>query len=287
MIFLFFFILINQISAEEFKLSILAVFRDEAPYLKEWIEFHRVVGVEHFYLVNHLSRDHYQAVLQPYINDGTVELDNWNEEYASHGWAQLQKDIYQKKIEEIRDKTHWLAVIDIDEFLFPVVENNLIDVLNSYEEFAGLCVNWQLYGTSNIEKLSDKDLQIEKFTLKAQVDYVDNHMVKSIVKPKYVNFNLRFSPHYFRFQRKHYTVDENFERFIPDRTKKVNINKIRINHYWTRDKYYFYNSKIPSYVKRRDNNMKNFALKREANLNEIEDTDIWRFLPSLKARMMR
>ena len=31
-------------------LAICAIYRDEAPYLREWIEFHRLVGVEHFFL---------------------------------------------------------------------------------------------------------------------------------------------------------------------------------------------------------------------------------------------
>lgn len=31
-------------------LSICAIFKDEAPYLPEWIEFHRSVGVERFFL---------------------------------------------------------------------------------------------------------------------------------------------------------------------------------------------------------------------------------------------
>ena len=39
-------------------LAIAAIFRDEAPYLKEWIEFHRAVGVERFYLFDNLSTDH-------------------------------------------------------------------------------------------------------------------------------------------------------------------------------------------------------------------------------------
>jgi hypothetical protein len=66
----------GQIDQKEYKydLAICAIFQDEAPYLKEWIEFHRLVGVEHFYLYNHRSRDHYQEVLKPYILSGLVEL---------------------------------------------------------------------------------------------------------------------------------------------------------------------------------------------------------------------
>ncbi len=34
----------------KFNVSLCAIFKDEADYLKEWIEFHRIVGVEHFYM---------------------------------------------------------------------------------------------------------------------------------------------------------------------------------------------------------------------------------------------
>jgi hypothetical protein len=30
--------------------SIAAIFKDEAHYLREWIEFHNMLGVEHFFL---------------------------------------------------------------------------------------------------------------------------------------------------------------------------------------------------------------------------------------------
>ena len=32
--------------------SICAIFRDEGTYLKEWIEYHRIIGIDHFYLYN-------------------------------------------------------------------------------------------------------------------------------------------------------------------------------------------------------------------------------------------
>lgn len=31
-------------------LPICAIFKEEAPYLPEWIEFHRLMGVERFFL---------------------------------------------------------------------------------------------------------------------------------------------------------------------------------------------------------------------------------------------
>ena len=44
-----------------------AIFRDEAPYLAEWIAFHRLVGVEHFFLYDNGSTDDPRAVLDPLI----------------------------------------------------------------------------------------------------------------------------------------------------------------------------------------------------------------------------
>ena len=41
----------------KYKVSICAIFKNEAKYLREWIEFHKIVGVEHFYLYNNFSTD--------------------------------------------------------------------------------------------------------------------------------------------------------------------------------------------------------------------------------------
>ena len=50
----------TNISSEinkKYNLSICAIFKNEAKYLKEWIEYHRIFGVDHFYLYNIGSRD--------------------------------------------------------------------------------------------------------------------------------------------------------------------------------------------------------------------------------------
>ena len=33
---------------KKYQVSICAIFKNEAKYLKEWIEFHKIIGVEHF-----------------------------------------------------------------------------------------------------------------------------------------------------------------------------------------------------------------------------------------------
>ena len=68
--------------SKKYKVAICAIFKNEALYLKEWIEYHKIVGVEHFYLYNNNSEDNYEAILAPYIQDGTVTLTQWTQNQA-------------------------------------------------------------------------------------------------------------------------------------------------------------------------------------------------------------
>ena len=54
-----------------------AIFRDEAPFLAEWIAFHRLVGVDHFFLYDNGSQDEPESVLAPFLAEGCVTLKPW------------------------------------------------------------------------------------------------------------------------------------------------------------------------------------------------------------------
>src|SRR4051794_35476653 len=84
LLFLCFCIKVLNANDYPYQLAIGAIFRDEAPYLKEWIEFHKLVGVQHFYLYNNYSTDDYESVLRPYIEIGEVEVIQWP--YTSSSW---------------------------------------------------------------------------------------------------------------------------------------------------------------------------------------------------------
>ncbi len=62
-------------SSVDWKWSIVlsAVFQNEAPYLKEFIEFHKLMGVEHFFLYNNMT--------------GVWTKDKSNENIAFHSFA--------------------------------------------------------------------------------------------------------------------------------------------------------------------------------------------------------
>ena len=49
-----------------YELTACLKFKDAARFLPEWIEFHQLVGFEHFYLYNNNSSDDYRGALAPY-----------------------------------------------------------------------------------------------------------------------------------------------------------------------------------------------------------------------------
>ena len=100
------------------KLAMVAYFQDEAPYLKEWIEFHRLIGFEYFRLYNNRSSDHYLDVLEPYIQKGIVRLIDWNRDNHNHqAHSSSQMAAYDDAVRALRDRAEWVAFLDIEVVL--------------------------------------------------------------------------------------------------------------------------------------------------------------------------
>ena len=301
----------------KYQLALCAIFKNEAPYLKEWIEFHKLVGVEHFYLYNNESDDNYLEVLKPYLETNQVDLIDWkstpeasNELIKSDYlqiidpikkitltskqkkdfpnqelnklWKKIQTSAYLHCINNIAGKVKWLIVIDTDEFLFSPQKTPLLKLLEEYHEFGGVCVNWQIFGTSHIEEIPHNKLLIETLTLKALPNYVKNRLVKSIVRPECVAGCV--SPHVFILKKPFQQVDTNKKPVKKLLAPNILIDKIRINHYWTRDEKFFKKVKIGRRLEHGD--ALDIMLERYRISNSIEDKSILKFVKKLKKRVL-
>lgn len=272
----------------QYELSIVSLFRDEARFLKEWIEFHKMMGVQHFYLYNHLSQDDYMSVLQPYIDEGVVELGQLVKDPETYqDWHSLQNKCYNDTLKKARTITRWLAIIDTDEFIIPAKDKNLVEMLKRYQSFGGLMINWQMYGTSDVEEIPQDKLMIEMLSKRAEDDYSFHYFFKSIIQP------LRTlevkTAHRCIYKRPYFAVNSNFDSF--DKVshmhcilKKVVIDRVRINHYWTRDELFF-NGVKTSRVQQWDFKQKIERLKKAKQLNDVEDPIMDQFVPKLRKRM--
>lgn len=205
-------------------LSVVAIAKNEAAYMAEWIEYHILVGVTKFYIYDNESSDGLEEVLRPYIEKGIVD-------YKYFPGVCQQVPAYNDILEKASRETFWLAVIDLDEFIVPVAEKNIPDFLRPFERYCGVEINWVSYGSSGHKEKSD-DLVIERFKDRAAPENPVGQSVKTIANPrKTAQLEVHVSPFFFMAR----AVDPNGKRnYLPWQNRVPLIDKVRINHYFTK-----------------------------------------------------
>lgn len=303
--FLFLFVLLSSSQLQgyykkapttRYYLSVLAIFRDEALWLKEWLEYHLLVGVEHFYLINHLSEDNYLEVLQPYIDKGLVTLmDHWDPPTRSGmppSFYFLQQRNYDRAIWKHKRESYWMAIIDLDEFLVPIQGDSLPPILKPFEREVGIRVNWMTFGTGEVEEVTPDELLIEKLLWRAEDKHWTHYIVKSIVQPTQVQ-RCR-SAHFFSFLNGRLAVDTNFTPQIlrqPHSMALRNLSVLRdklvVHHYRFRDKKYLKEKKGIRGKQYQDMRFHTQDVMEEMNkeASSLYDPTMLRFIPELRRRL--
>ena len=110
-----------------FDVSILAILKDEAPNMEEWLCHHMAIGVDHFFLYDNGSTDDLHDVLKPYVDHGVVTPVY----FPMRG---LQRDANNHVIRFFGDTTEWIAYVDIDEFLVPERDETISEVMARYPD---------------------------------------------------------------------------------------------------------------------------------------------------------
>lgn len=189
--------------------SICAIFRDEDRYLKEWIEFHLIIGIDHFYLYNNFSSDNYLEVLRPYIDKGVVTLIDWPVENG-------QLSAYRDCIANYSEENNWIGFIDLDEFVVPNQFDNIKEFLQQYRRHAAVVLYWRYFGTSGILERNESNLVVEDFT---------------VCWPKYANIGKCFYNTDFEFDSEYYEGrDKYLHHLFWGRYKSIHFPPVNAFH---------------------------------------------------------
>ncbi len=159
-------------------LAVCAIAKNEGPYFKEWIEWHLQQGVEKFYIYDNESTDGTKDILEPYIKQGIVDYKYWP------GYRQ-QLAAYDNCLEINRFSSHWIAFIDLDEFIVPIKDQSITEFLKRFDSFAAVEINWLIYGSGGQEHKAPEAV-MERFKFHSSPDHRLNRHVKSIVNPRRV-----------------------------------------------------------------------------------------------------
>jgi glycosyltransferase involved in cell wall biosynthesis len=164
------------------ELAVVAIVKNEAEYLEEWLAFHLALGVEHFFIYDNGSTDGSAELLERYINHGFVTRIDW-----PIGGGQLSA--YNHALRMFGATTEWLAYFDPDEFLVPLLDDDIPTFLGRFDDAADVRVPRVEFGYSG-HRTRPEGLAIDNYTQVANVLQLDPKLpprVKSIVRPRAVS----------------------------------------------------------------------------------------------------
>ena len=262
--------------------SLCLIFKDEAPFLKEWIEYHRMIGIDHFYLYNNNSTDNFRQVIDSYVESGVITLIEWEKDYS-------QAEAYKHCYDSCRNETHWLGYIDADEFLNLHVDlgDDIKIFLKKFDRYPSLHMPWRIFGSSGIMEMDYSKPVIEQFT--QCWPYLHNE-VKSFINNDYDFMRISVHYHIARFLGLPiYGILTNrmFSPYMKCSPRKL-VPKLCVNHYWCKSfDFFLYKAFVKTdvcspYAERR-------RQERGINLFELQCSDrdysIQRWLVNLKERL--
>lgn len=201
------------------KIGICGIFCNESAYLKEWLEFHLMVGINKFVLYDNGSDDDYIDVLNPYIARGLVSLVPWATFAVG---LNPQTLAYAHAARNCASDMRWLIFLDIDEFIFSETSDNVRPAFTRFEEFDTLAIPRFEFGP-NGHKTNPSGLVIESYTsVSLYTKPSGRGAVKSAVRPSSVH--TIYSPHHIRTMGRDLLLE-------PTHCGRFDL---RVNHYFSK-----------------------------------------------------
>lgn len=141
----------------KYRISVCLIFKNEAPFLKEWLDYHLAIGVDHFYLYNNNSDDDFKDVIDSYINNGVVTLMDWP-------YQQAQFKCYEHCYKTYGGESNWISFLDADEFICLRNEVDINQWISAFDKYPAIIIPFLMFGTSGEIKHDYSRMVIEQYT---------------------------------------------------------------------------------------------------------------------------
>jgi len=166
------------LGGEGFGVVLVAIVKNEADHLEEWLAYHIALGVDHFVIYDNGSTDGGAELLERYINHGYVTRIDWPMRAG-------QLSAYNHSLRMFGATAEWIGYYDPDEFLVPLQDDDIPSFLARFKDKATVRIPRFEFGYSRHRTPPDA-LTIEAYTQVANVLDLDQDMpprVKSMVQP--------------------------------------------------------------------------------------------------------
>lgn len=231
-------------------IGIAAIVKDEAPYLLEWIAFHRALGIQTFIIADNCSTDGTSELLASLSKDCSFIHSFLFPTIADRA---PQMPAYSTIWSEYASHIDYLAFIDADEFITPTSKSfdfpSFLAVISAADNFGALLLNWAIYGSSTLTH-HGADPVITRFNCRAIKSFRENHHYKSVVKTS-AFASLAGTPHHFRLLPNHACYKTSglplteFHERGPGLSPSIDWINFRLNHYAVKSRSEYFEKKAP------------------------------------------
>lgn len=205
------------------KFGVVAMARNEAPYLLEWIAHYRVLGFQQITIYDNRSNDASANILVPLAKAGVINAFQWSDRKSKQFRA------YNHALRRLRPFVEWCLFIDLDEFLVLDGDRSLEDILPHEPDVMAVAIPWRPYGSGG-RRNRGTGLTIERFSKAAPRN---SRFVKSMVRLRDVEVMGVHIPKHGKGR----VVDvggQSVDHPYRSRLRWIASGPARINHYYNR-----------------------------------------------------
>ncbi|MBR5914695.1 MAG: glycosyltransferase family 92 protein [Selenomonadaceae bacterium] len=205
----------------KYDFAVVSIVKDAAENIKEWIEYHMLAGVDHFYIYDNDSYDNIKDILQPYVNSKLVT-------YIFYPGKNQRIAAYNNAVENFKFECRYMTFLDVSEFLLPKKNQTVVEVTDEIfsgkDNVGGIELNSYNYSAGSQEIPEDGILG--RFTRRERNPF---EIANTIVNPRKVDylFNARYATYFdgvFRVNDYSGKVNEDSDETVSD---KIIVNSYK------------------------------------------------------------
>jgi SAM-dependent methyltransferase len=256
------------------KVGVVAIARNEAPYLLEWIAHYRVLGFDRIVIYDNDSNDASWRILTPLARAGEIEAVHWHVRPGVH----KQESAYAHALQRLRDELEWCLIVDLDEFVMLDEGTGIGDILPSDPAIGAVALSWRVFGSAGHLQRAP-GLTIERFT---KCEPTNEGTIKCLVRPRDV---LHMRTHFPQLAHSR-IVDSLGNAVAPGNPVSPPLQgPARIHHYCTRSWEEFECKRARGRGGGAHGSRRDASLFAQMDRNHVSSTDALRLAPAVREKV--
>ena len=198
-------------------LCAVSVLKDEEIFVDEWLVYHKMLGIEYFFLFDDGAGLPLRSLLK--VHEKYCSVIPWFE--AGRVKRNGQIEAFRLALSELIQEFEWVIFLDVDEFVVLKDDKNIEKFLGRFPMASAVSLNWHLFGHNGF--FDDPNRLITSSLTKRRLK--PHHEEKTFSRTSSISkIN---SPHYCDL-KSGVRVDANGKKFnsriYPEKTKIAHIN---------------------------------------------------------------